>query len=292
MSNLKFGWLSPAAAHAGSDFQPIVIYQAERIFPTVLPHFDSVWVADHFYGFDPEKREGFLEAWTTVSWLAGKFDGVDVSHHVLGQGYRNPALTAKMASSLQVLTGGRYILGIGAGWREEEFRAYGYEFPPTSVRLRQLEEVVEICRRMWTEEHPSFHGNYFHIEDAVATPRPDNPPRICIGSQGEKIGLKIVGRHADMWNTFYTGDEEAWVRKRDIMLQAAADAGRQDDVECCLTVDGPLPDTDGEAARWLERLGRLQELGVTYFVLDFGHPLSTEPALRFAEEVIAPLKRA
>lgn len=290
MSDIKFGWLSPAAAHAGSDFRPITMYQAEHLFPTVLPHFDSVWVADHFYGFDAAKKEGFLEAWTTLTWLAAKFDQVDVAHHVLGQGYRNPALTAKMASSLQVLTGGRFILGIGGGWREEEFRAYGYDFPPPAVRLRQLEEVVQICRAMWTEEHPRFSGKYFTIDDAVATPRPEVPPKICIGSAGEQLGLKIAGRRADMWNTFFS-DEAAWTRKRDIVLEAAAAAGRDPaEVQCCVTVEGALPTSEAESARWRERIGRLQELGASYFVLDFGHPLDPEPALRFAEQVMTPLR--
>jgi alkanesulfonate monooxygenase SsuD/methylene tetrahydromethanopterin reductase-like flavin-dependent oxidoreductase (luciferase family) len=291
VSGPKFGWLSPAAAHAGSDFKPITVYQAEHIFPSALPHFDSVWVADHFYGFDPAKKEGFLEAWTTLTWLAAKFDNVDLAHHVLGQGYRNPALTAKMASSLQVLSGGRFILGIGGGWREEEFKAYGYDFPPASVRLHQLEEVVQICRKMWTEEHPTFEGKYFTIEDAVATPRPAVAPRICIGSSGEAIGLGIVGRRADMWNTIF-GDDASWKRKRDIVEEAATAFGRDSgDIENCTTVEGALPENDRDAAQWLERLGALGDLGITYFVLDFGHPLDPEPALRFAEQVIAPLRR-
>ncbi len=290
MREAKFGWLSPAAAHAGSDFRPITVFQAEHLFPHVLSYFDSVWVADHFYGFDPDKREGFLEAWTTLTWLAAKFEHVHVAHHVLGHGYRNPALIAKMASSLQVLTGGRFILGIGAGWREEEYRAYGYDFPTTAVRLRQLEEVVQICRLMWTEEHPAFHGRYFRIDDAVATPRPALIPPICIGSSGESIGLGIVGRRADMWNTFY-GDEESWKRRRDIVYRSAVDAGRDEgQVECCVTIEGALPETDGDAERWRERISHLRTLGISYFVLDFGHPLDVEPALRFAERVIEPLK--
>jgi alkanesulfonate monooxygenase SsuD/methylene tetrahydromethanopterin reductase-like flavin-dependent oxidoreductase (luciferase family) len=291
MVETKFGWLSPAASHAGSDFKPITVFQAEHLFPTVLPHFDSVWVADHFYGFDAAKKEGFLEAWTTLTWLAAKFDNVDVAHHVLGHGYRNPALIAKMASTLQVLSKGRFILGIGGGWREEEYRAYGYEFPSAATRLRQLEEVVQICRTMWTEEHPTCDGKYFSIEDAAATPRPDMAPRVCIGSSGEAIGLPIVGRQADMWNTGYQ-DRESWRRKRDIVFEAAAAYGRDSaDIECCLTVAGPLPESDPESEQWLERLGELRSMGASYFVLDFGHPLSTEPALRFAEQVIAPMKR-
>jgi alkanesulfonate monooxygenase SsuD/methylene tetrahydromethanopterin reductase-like flavin-dependent oxidoreductase (luciferase family) len=290
MTVTKFGWLSPAAGHAGSNFQPIVMYQEEHILPEALPHFDSVWIADHFYGFDSAKKEGFLEGWTTITWLAAKFPDVMLCHHVLGQGYRNPALTAKMAATLQVLSGGRFMLGIGAGWREDEYHSYGYEFPSTSVRLHQLEEVVQICRLMWTEEHPTFSGAYFKIDDAAATPRPNVVPPICIGSSGEKIGLPIVGRHADIWNGAYKDDDD-WKRKRDIVNKAAVDAGRNPaDVESCVTVAGDLPDSDAASDGWLDRLTRLRDQGVTYFVMDFGHPLHVEPALRFAEQVILPLK--
>jgi alkanesulfonate monooxygenase SsuD/methylene tetrahydromethanopterin reductase-like flavin-dependent oxidoreductase (luciferase family) len=286
----KFGWLSPVAGHAGSDFQPIVMYQEEHIFPDVLPHFDSVWIADHFYGFDEQKQEGFLEAWTTLTWIAAKFPDVTLCHHVLGHGYRNPALTAKMASTLQILSGGRFMLGIGAGWREEEYLAYGYDFPGASVRLQQLEEVVQICRLMWCEAHPRFNGTYFQIDDAVATPRPAVIPPICIGSSGDKIGLPIVGRRADMWNTFYPGSD-VWKGKRDIVDAAAIDAGRDPaDIESCVTMGGDLPDSDAASERWLERLTRLSELGISHFVMDFGHPPHAEPALRFAEQVIAPIK--
>jgi alkanesulfonate monooxygenase SsuD/methylene tetrahydromethanopterin reductase-like flavin-dependent oxidoreductase (luciferase family) len=285
----KFGWLSPVAGHGGSNFQPIVMYQQEHILPQALPFFDSVWIADHFYGFDSAKKEGFLEAWVTLTWLAARFPDVMLCHHVLGHGYRNPALTAKMAATLQVLSGGRFILGIGGGWREDEYRSYGYDFPVTAVRLRQLEEVVQICRLMWTEEHPSFTGTYFQIDDAAATPRPDVVPPICIGSSGEKIGLPIVGRHADMWNGGYKDDDD-WRRKRDIVDTAATDTGRDPSrVESCVTVAGDLPESDAASEQWLQRLTHLTELGVTYFVMDFGHPLAVEPALRFAEQVIGPM---
>lgn len=286
----KFGWLSPAAGHAGSNFQPIVMYQEEHILPQALPHFDSVWIADHFYGFDSDKTEGFLEGWVTLTWLAARFPDVMLCHHVLGHGYRNPALTAKMASTLQVLSSGRFMLGIGAGWRADEYRSYGYDFPENAVRARQLDEVVQICRLMWTEAHPTFTGKYFQIDDAAATPRPDVVPPICIGSAGEKIGLPIVGRQADIWNGPYGSDDE-WKRKRAVVDAAAVAAGRKpSDIESCLTVAGDLPDSDAASEQWLERLHHLNELGATYFVMDFGHPLHVEPALRFAEQVIAPMK--
>ncbi|MFK8025694.1 MAG: LLM class flavin-dependent oxidoreductase [Ilumatobacter sp.] len=287
----KFGWLSPVAGHAGSDFQPIVMYQEEHLFPEVLPHFDSLWIADHFYGFDAEKQEGFLEAWVTLTWLAARFDDIMLCHHVLGHGYRNPALTAKMASTLQVLSGNRFILGIGAGWREDEYDSYGYDFPSNATRLRQLEEVVQICSLMWTEAHPTFRGEHFSIDDAAATPRPDVAPPICIGSSGEQIGLPIVGRRADMWNGHHRGDDEGWLRKRDIVFAAASDAGRDPaEIECTLTVGGDLPASDADSEAWVERLAHLSGLGASHFIMDFGHPLDVEPALRFIEQVIAPLK--
>ena len=115
-------------------------------------------------------------------------------------------------------------------------------------------------------------------------------PPICIGSSGEKIGLPIVGRQADIWNGGYRSDED-WKRKRDIVLAAAVDAGRDPGaIAMSVTSAGDLPTSDAESEQWLERLHRLVELGVSYFVMDFGHPLSPEPALRFAEQVITPLK--
>lgn len=290
MTQPMFGWLSPVAGHAGSDFRPIVMYQERHILPQALPRFDSVWIADHFYGFDREKQEGFLEAWTTLTWLAARFPDVKLCHHVLGHGYRNPALTAKMAATLQVLSGDRFMLGIGAGWREDEYRAYGYDFPPAAVRVRQLEEVLQICRLMWTEAHPTFRGSYFTIDDAAATPRPDVPPPICIGSSGEQIGLPMVGRLGDVWNGPYSGEDD-WKRKREIVDRAAVAAGRDPaDVVSCVTVAGDLPETDAASEQWIDRLAPMLGLGITYFVMDFGHPLDAEPAVRFADQVIAPLK--
>jgi alkanesulfonate monooxygenase SsuD/methylene tetrahydromethanopterin reductase-like flavin-dependent oxidoreductase (luciferase family) len=291
VADVKFGWLSPVASHAGSNFQPIVMYQEEHIFPQALRHFDSVWIADHFYGFDDDKKEGFLEGWVTLTWIAARFPDVMLCHHMLGCGYRNPALTAKMSSTLQVLSGGRFMLGIGGGWREEEYRAYGYDFPRTAVRMGQLEEVVQICRLMWSEEHPTFSGEYFQINDAAATPRPDIIPPICIGSAGEKFGLPVAGRQADIWNTLYSDDDEGWVRKRDIVHACAVQAGRSpSDIEISLTISGDAPESDAASEQWTERLTHLGELGVTHFVMDLGHPLHVEPVLRFAEQVIAPMK--
>ena len=288
-SDISFGWLSPVIGNRWSDHQPIVMYQERHILPRVNDTFDAIWIADHFYGFD-ERTDPFMEAWTTLTWLAAKFPDVKFCHHVLGHGYRHPALTAKMAATLQVLSGGRFILGIGAGWRESEYRSYGYPFPKPSVRFAQLDELVTICRLMWTEDHPTFAGAHFQIDDAAAPPLPEIVPPVCIGASGEKVGLPLVGRQADMWNSFVKNDED-WQRKYDIVRRSAEAAGRDaDSIAVCTTVERALPTNDAESAEALERLVHLRALGVTYFVMDFGHPQSTEPIDRFVEQVMAPLK--
>ena len=288
---MKFGWLSPVIGNRWSDHQPIVMYQERHILADVVPHFDSVWIADHFYGFDA-KTDPFMEAWTTLTWMAAKFDGVDFCHHVLGVGYRPPALTAKMAATLQVLSGNRFILGIGAGWRGDEYEAYGYDFPKPSVRFAQLDETLQICKLMWTEDEPNFHGTHFTIEGASAPPLPEVVPKICIGASGEQIGLPLVGRHADIWNGFNRGGgDDDWRRKIDIVRTAAADVGRDPmAIDISTTLERGLPETDADAEQLLDELAHQVEIGTTYFVMDFGHPATPEHIPRFVEQVMTPLK--
>jgi alkanesulfonate monooxygenase SsuD/methylene tetrahydromethanopterin reductase-like flavin-dependent oxidoreductase (luciferase family) len=286
----QFGWLSPVIGNRWSGHQPIVMYQQEHILPIATQHFDSLWIADHFYGFD-EKTDPFLEAWTTLTWLAARFDDVMLCHHVLGHGYRPPALTAKMASTLQTLSGGRFILGIGAGWREDEYLAYGYDFPKASVRFAQLEEVVAICRAMWTEDDPSFEGEYFKIEGATASPLPQRVPPICIGASGEQVGLPLVGRLADIWNGTSRGSADDWRRRLGIVAEHADAAGRSmSDIEVSTTLERSLPSNDADSAELLDELGNWVERGVDHFVMDFGHPEDIELVLRFVEQVMEPLR--
>ena len=290
--DLKFGWLSPVIGNQWSDHQPIVMYQERKILPTALQHFDSLWIADHFYGFD-KKTDPFMEAWTTLTWLAAKFPNVLLCHHVLGQGYRNPALTAKMAATLQMLSGNRFILGIGAGWRDDEYKAYGYEFPRPAVRFAELEELIHICRLMWTQDAPTFTGKHFQITEAAAPPKPEIVPPVCIGAYGEQIGLPMVGRLANMWNASTLGKLDRWLVKRDIVRASAEKSGRNpSDVQISLTVEKPLPNTDEESEILRSELQTMADHGVEHFVMDFGHPQSTEPVIRFVEQVMQPMKAA
>ena len=288
--HLKFGWLSPVIGNRWSDHQPIVVHQDQHILPTALPHFDSLWIADHFYGFDA-KTDPFLEAWTTLTWLAARHDHVTLCHHVLGHGYRPPALTAKMAATLQTLSGGRFVLGIGAGWRQDEYDAYGYDFPKASVRFAQLEEVVHICRLMWTQDEATFEGVHYRIENAAAPPLPLPVPRVCIGASGERVGLPLVGRIADMWNGSSRGTDDDWLRRLGIVRASAEQAGRDpDEIEATTTLERALPLTDDDSEQLVVELSHRAEMGVDHVVMDFGNPRSTEPVLRFVEQVITPLR--
>jgi alkanesulfonate monooxygenase SsuD/methylene tetrahydromethanopterin reductase-like flavin-dependent oxidoreductase (luciferase family) len=208
----------------------------------------------------------------------------------MGVGYRNPALVAKIGASLHALRQGRLVLGIGAGWRGEEYAAYGYPFPQASLRIQQLEEAVHIIRRMWTETAPSFKDKYFEIKQAYCPPLPAPPPPIMIGGGGEQLMLPLIARLADWWNIGFV-DVGAYRRKRDILHRHAEAAGRDpgEIVHTYFKTDCSLPTSSADSARWLDELRPLVELGVTHFMLDFGHVTSSEPMARFAEEVIAPL---
>src|SRR4051812_44860978 len=157
--------------------------------------FSSFWLSDHLM------KEGYptYEAWTALAYLAAEFPTYRVGNLVLGQGYRNPALLAKMGATLQYLTGGRFILGIGAGWHEEEYRAYGYGYPSPGARVAQLAEAMQIVRAMWTESPASFHGEHYTIDKAYCEPRPDPIPPILVGTSGPKA-LRVVARLADAWS--------------------------------------------------------------------------------------------
>lgn len=290
MPALQFGWITPMVGPPESNFQPLAIYQAEHILPTALQHFDSLWACDHFYGFQ-RPTDPFLEGWTALTWLAAKFPRVQLGHHVLGLGYRNPALTAKMAATLQTLSEGRFILGIGAGWRGDEYRYYGYDFPRPAVRIAQLDEAIQLMRRMWTEEAATFKGKYFQIETAYAPPRPEPTPPVLIGGKGEQLMLPLVGRQADMWNVSASGGLEVYRRRRDIVLHSAEAAGRDpSSIVLTVTHEAPLPQTSDESKQWTEKLQAWSAEGVSHFLLDFGHVTSTEPVQRFVEEVMQPLR--
>jgi F420-dependent oxidoreductase-like protein len=164
-------------------------------------------VSDHFVAvpvFGARDTDPWNEAWTTLAALAEATSRIRVGVLVTSVGYRHPAVLAKMATTLDVLSGGRLEFGIGAGYHEAEYRMYGLPFPPDSVRLAQLDEALRVCKLLWTEERADFAGEYFTLAGAVCEPKPAQRPHspIWLGGMGERKTLRLVAEHADGWNAF------------------------------------------------------------------------------------------
>lgn len=181
----------------GVDFQGVV----ERARACEESGFHSLWLADHMWARGLPDVD-HLEIWTALSALAMRTTRLRLGSLVLCNSYRNPALVAKMAASLDHLSGGRVELGLGAGWMEEEYRGYGYHFPPVRVRIEQLDEGLEVMRRLFTERRPTFQGKYYALDQAANNPKPVQQPYppITIGGSGERMMLRVVAKHADRWN--------------------------------------------------------------------------------------------
>ncbi len=247
MSGITFGWVIrpvPDDMPEEAKSTPTRAGQAlmaanEHYIKAMRPHFDTLWISDHFQWAKPT----VLEAITTLTYLAARHSGMRIGHLVLGQSYRNPALTAKMAANLQLLTGGKFILGIGAGWKEDEYKAYGYPYPSAGVRIAQLEEAVEIIRAMWTESPATFHGLYYNIEDAECQPQPAPPIPLLIGGSGEQKTLRIVAKYADWWNHNLCSAEE-YAHKQQVLAERCREIGRNPG-EIVLTYRGLINFTDG-----------------------------------------------
>ena len=271
--------------------------------------FVSAWVADHFVpwaGFQDPMTPTY-ECWTTLTYLAGAHKDYLLGSIVLSQSYRPPALTAKMAATLQELSGGRLVLGLGAGWKKDEYLAYGYDFPAPAERVHQLEETVQIIRRMWTEPRATFEGRVYRITDAICEPKPSPLPPIMIGGGGKKLMLRLVARYADWWN-IPGGSADRYADLLATLRAHCADVGREYDSivktwECeCVAVAG----TSAEARRMAEgspfynpedsivgtpdevaaQLRRYTDLGATHFMLRFADFPRTDAMRLFAREVI------
>ena len=158
--------------------------------------FRSLWMTDHFFW---EGRPTF-EAWTAMSFIISRYPDFEVGPMVLGQNYRNPAMLALMASTLQTLSNGRFVMGIGAGWKENEYLAYDYDYPSPKIRLEQLEDTLIIFKKLWEEEgQVSYNGKHYSIKDAWCEPKPEKKIPIVVGGGG-KTTMKHAAKYADIWN--------------------------------------------------------------------------------------------
>ncbi len=258
--------------------------------------FDSVWLFDHFHTYHRPVLETTFEAWTSTAALARETSRIRIGQMVTCAAYRNPALLAKMASTVDVMSAGRLDFGIGAGWYEHEYLAYGYPFPPVPVRLRMLAESLQVIHAMWSEPRASFDGEFYRIDGAINEPKPIQRPHppVWVGGAGEKVTLRLAARYGDATNFGGHLDDMGWYRHKFGVVRAHCEAIGRDpdtlirssDVETTLVLPGDDPEALTERYRrgqtleeyrshavvggpqeLIDTYGRLIDAGVDYIVI-------------------------
>ena len=281
--------------------------------------FYGLWASDHLFWDARSEQRNCLEAWTLLTALAPVTTRLRLGTLVTCNSYRPPSILAKIASSFDHLSNGRLEFGIGAGWKELEYRAYGIPFPSIGTRLAQLEEAVQVVRLLWTQERASFPGTHYQLQEALCAPKPvQQPPRIWIAGGGEKVMLRIVAQYADGWNILLRSSVETVKRKTDI-LRRHCDALKRDfsAIEKSLFLAVVLAEdekelkrreaesaqalggrglwasrelgTAGTPERLAETLRGLQALGFHHFQMVFPYKQEQEMLQRFAELVVPQL---
>ncbi len=275
--------------------------------------FDSVWLIDHLLGL-PAPQTPILEAWTLLSALAAATQRIRLGVHVLCNSFRNPALLAKMAATLDHISNGRLDFGIGAGWHPGEHAAYGYEFGTPAERLRRLGEALGLVRRLWTEERVTHEGEFYRVRDSWCRPAPVQKPHppILVGAGGEKLALRVVAEHAQTWNVMapHAGQIE---RKREALARHCAAVGRDPgEIRISLQTAAIVCEGEAEAERRRQEAGgafalfgdlranalfgtpeqvcdrvrRYQRLGVSHFIVWIPERFRAETVATLANEVM------
>ncbi len=214
----------------------------------VAGSFDSLWFPDHVqYG-----NANVAEGWSLLTFALARYPDKVCGHQVLCNSFRNPAHLAKMVATAQILGAGRVVLGIGAGWNEEEYHAYGWPFPPAPVRIAQLAEAIQIIRAMWTQSPATFHGTHYRIQDAYCEPKPDPLPPVMVGGSGEKYLLRVVAEYADWWNYIFQ-DRAAYAHKQAVLQAHCQAVGRDyDEIQQVLATHILIGATEAEVRRMQE----------------------------------------
>jgi alkanesulfonate monooxygenase SsuD/methylene tetrahydromethanopterin reductase-like flavin-dependent oxidoreductase (luciferase family) len=275
-------------------------------FDRTVAAFDSLWLPDHVqYG-----GHNVAEGWTLLVWALARYPDKLAGHEVLCNSFRNPAHTAKMVATAQALSGGRVILGIGAGWNKEEYLAYGWPYPPTPVRIAQMCEAITLIRRMWTDAPASYEGEHYRITNAHCEPRPTPIPPVMIGGHGETYLLRAVAQHADWWNYGFR-DAALYTHKQDVLKAHCRELGRdyerivqvirvgiliaetEREVERLKTAPGVRPMADirlaGTPAQVTEALQAIIKQGAARLTVNFADAPRPDGTLLFAEKVLPRL---
>lgn len=273
-------------------------------------HYHSVWVADHVIGMYENPGDPRYECWTTSVAFLSNTSRINLGQLVLCNPFRHPPLLAKMAATLDSISQGRLILGLGAGWHEGEFKAYGCLFEGNTMRVRRLDEAAEIIKKMWAEKAPNYDGKYYHIERAWNTPKPVQAhPPLMIAGGGEQLTLRTVARHADISNfAAWMGTPEEFKVKNDVLDANCAKVERNPKeirrswAAYCLigknikeaeeklskyTVKHPKPPPlAGTPDQVIEQINRYIDAGVNLFIIRFMGDDFKEEAELFAKKVV------
>lgn len=314
MPKIELGYILPTESLGRVDM---------RLYTSTLHHalemisgvFDSAWTVDHLMdGHSP-----MMEGLSSIAYMAGAHPQLKFGNTVICQSFRNPALLAKMAATLQFLSGGRFILGIGAGWNEAEYRAYGYDFPPAGVRVDQLAETLQIIRALWAPENPktggtvTFEGQHYRVQDAYCEPKPDPLPPLMVGAFHPRM-LRLTAQYADWWNA-----SSSWLRRYEAMsaelVRACAAVGRdpatlrrtwcggiaiartqaQAEALAGTRIDAKAETGDfgfvGTPAQIVQQMRGFIDLGVDYFMLGCEGFPSLEPLELLVNEVYPALNQ-
>lgn len=252
----------------------------------------SLWPMDHFFQIPVfgEPEEPMLEAYALLAWAAAHTKRLELGTLVTGVHYRHPGGLLKAVSTLDVLSGGRAWLGIGAGWNEDESRGLGFPFPPLKARFEQLDETLQVAHRMFTGDESRFEGSQFTLERPLNNPAPVRRPPILVGGSGERKTLRLVAKYADACNLFEFTGTDTLQHKLDVLRRHCDDVSRPYD-DIVKTSFGRLDTLD--VAQLVDRFGALGELGVDLVMTDLPDPTDDATFTALAEVVkqIAPLGR-
>jgi F420-dependent oxidoreductase-like protein len=248
-------------------------------------NYDTAWLFDHFLPIFSDPTGQCLEGWTGLAALAMATRRVGLGLMVTGNTYRHPSVLAKMATTVDIISGGRLILGLGAGWFELEHQEYGISFHTVGERLRRLDEALHMIKLLWTQERTSFNGRHFKLQNASFNPKPIQKPHppILIGASGENVALRIVARHAQMWNSFGTPD--VFLSKIARLEEHCRQVGRDPStIEKSVLVNGIFPLNDAR-----RQTDAYAAAGVTHIVFSVG-PSDRSQVREFAERIIPTYK--
>ena len=244
-------------------------------------------LADHFFQMEGvgNAEDPFLEGYTSLGFLAGRTTSITLALLVTGVTYRHPGVLAKTVTTLDVLSQGRSMFGIGAAWYEREHVALGVPYPPVRERFEMLEETLQICLQMWSDDNGPDHGKHYQLAETICEPQPIRRPPILIGGSGEKKTLRLVAQYADVWNST-DSDPDVLKHKIDVLTRHCDTVGR-DAAEIRKTV-GLFADPFGDIDGYLKMLERYAELGIE--TINIGPvPGTPDPAgfvKRFGDELM------